>query len=114
MHEFGLGAAVVDAVERRADGRPVDQVTVRVGVLQRVEPEALAQAFALAAEGGVAQDARVEVVVVPARVRCPSCGLDDPCSDVEPACPRCGAAGVEVSGGDELMLESLRYRAEEA
>ena len=65
MHELGLCASIVDAVERRAGDRPVAGVRVRVGELHHVHPEAFRQSFTVAAMGTVAADATAEVVLVP-------------------------------------------------
>lgn len=64
MHELGLCASIVDAVERRAGDRRVERVRVRVGRLHHVHPEAFDQSFAVAALGTVAEDAAAELVVV--------------------------------------------------
>jgi hypothetical protein len=37
------------------------------------------------------------------------CGTASDVSDPIPVCPRCGSADVDVSGGDELTLESVSY-----
>ena len=72
MHELGLCEDIVAAVEQRAGGRPVARVTVRVGGLHHVHPEAFEQSFAMAAAGGVADGAAAELVLLPVRVRCPA------------------------------------------
>lgn len=64
MHEMGLCEGIIDAVERRAAGRRVTAVRVRAGELLMVAEPALEQAFALLAEGTVAEGARVELVGV--------------------------------------------------
>ena len=58
MHELGLCSSIVDAVEQRAGERPVARVTVRVGRLHHVHPEAFDQSFAVAAMGTVARGRR--------------------------------------------------------
>lgn len=65
MHELGLCESLLDAVERRAAGRRVLGVKFRVGEQHRVVDEALDQAFAMVAEGTVAEGARVELEIVP-------------------------------------------------
>jgi hydrogenase nickel incorporation protein HypA/HybF len=65
MHEIGLCESLLDAVERRANGRKVLGVKFRVGDQHRVVDEALDQAFELVAVGTVAEGAAVELVVVP-------------------------------------------------
>jgi hydrogenase nickel incorporation protein HypA/HybF len=111
MHELGLCEAVVDAVRRRAGSRPVARVRVRVGLLHHVHPEAFEQSFALAAAGTVAEGAVADLVLVPLSGRCQQCGANFETGERIAACPDCGSLSVELSGGDELTLESLAYRA---
>jgi hydrogenase nickel incorporation protein HypA/HybF len=109
MHEFGLCEGVLQAVRARAAGRPVAGVRVRCGVRHAVDPAAMAQAFSLVAAGTEAADATVDVVTVPAAVTCRDCGAASESTDQLAVCPRCNGADIEISGGDELVLESLRY-----
>ena len=105
--------AILDAVERRAAGRQVTRVRVRVGALHRVVEPALDQAFSLVSEGTVAAGAAVDLVVVPATVSCADCGHQAEATDVLAVCAACGACGgadLEVAGGDELVLESIQLR----
>jgi len=116
MHELGMCEAIVDAIERRAGQRPVAHVRVRVGRLHHVHPEAFDQAFAMAAAGSVAEDASAELVMLPVRGRCHACHADFEAEDsfgygYREACPKCGGVDVEMTGGDELVLESIEYRA---
>lgn len=112
MHELGMCEAIVDAVERRARGRPVRRLRLQVGTMHRVVPDAFDQAFAMASAGGVARDAEVDLVFLPVRTACKSCGTETESDDFIPLCPRCGSADVEIVQGQELLLESLEYAAE--
>ncbi|HEX3981034.1 MAG TPA: hydrogenase maturation nickel metallochaperone HypA [Acidimicrobiales bacterium] len=111
MHELGLCSSIVDAVEQRAGERTVAAVTVRVGRLHHVHPEAFEQSFAVAAMGTVAADAVPQLVLLPVSARCGWCGTAWECEELPLACPTCGQPDVELTGGDELMLESIEYRA---
>src|ERR1700733_10535520 len=111
MHELGLCTSIVDAIEHRAGTRPVTRVRVRVGRLQHVHPEAFDQSFAIAAMGTVAEEAAAELVLLPVRARCLGCGDEWECEEAPPACPGCGTTAVELTGGDELVLELIEYRA---
>jgi len=111
MHELGLCEDIVDAVARRAGDRLVSRVRVRVGVLHHVHPEAFEQSFAAAAMGTVADGACAELVFVPVTARCGGCGVVVEAHEPVLGCATCGAVDVDQSGGDELMLESLEYRA---
>ena len=64
MHEVGICEDVLDAVLRRASGRTVTRVTVRIGAEQHVSQELFDRAFPLVAAGTDAADATVEVIPV--------------------------------------------------
>ncbi len=111
MHELGLCEAIVDSIEQHAGARRVSAVRVRVGRLLHVHPEAFDQSFALAAAGSVAEDARAELVILPAGGHCRSCGANfESPDDWLVACSECGSVDVELTGGTELILESIEYR----
>lgn len=107
MHELGLCEGILDAVERRAAGRRVTGVRVRIGALHRVVGPALDEAFSLAAAGTVAEGAAVDLVVVPVRLACRECGGQAESRDPLGTCPTCGGTDLEIEGGDELVLESI-------
>ena len=109
MHELGLCEDIVAAVEQRAAGRDVVRVRVRVGRLHHVHPEAFEQSFAVAAAGSVAEDAAAELVLLPVRAHCRACGHDAEADEIIPLCMACGSVDIELTGGDELVLESLEY-----
>ena len=111
MHELGLCEAIVGAIATRAKERPVAHVRVRVGALHHVHPEAFDQSFTIAAMGSVAQDASADLVLIPATGRCVECQAEFETTDPLLACPKCGGLDVELSGGDELTLESIEYRS---
>lgn len=110
MHELGLCESIVNAVEARAGERPVARVRVRVGSLHHVHPEAFDQSFAVAAAGGVAEDAAAELVLIPASGACGECGTVFDTDDAALACPKCGGIDITIAGGDELTLELIEYR----
>jgi hydrogenase nickel incorporation protein HypA/HybF len=110
MHELGLCDDIVEAVIRRAAGRPVARVRVRVGRLHRVHLDSFEQSFAIAAAGTVAEGALAEVVFVPVRGTCGDCGRSVEADEALLYCPVCGSLAVEQTGGDELLLEELEYR----
>ena len=109
MHEFGLCEGVLEAVRRRADGRPVRQVRLRVGVRHAAVPASMEQAFQLLAEGTEAGGATLVLVTIPARLACRGCGATADTDDLLAVCPSCGSDDVSLDGGDELTLESLEY-----
>ncbi|MEV8635446.1 hydrogenase maturation nickel metallochaperone HypA [Streptosporangium sp. NPDC051023] len=108
MHEFGIAEAVLDAVERRAEGRKVARLRVRAGTLLRITGPAFDQAFSLVSPETVAEGATVDLIVVPARLICRSCGEDQETFDALAVCGACASTDVDLRGGDELVLESIQ------
>jgi hydrogenase nickel incorporation protein HypA/HybF len=109
VHEFGLAEGVLDTVRRRAAGRPVRRVRLRAGVRHGIDEASMAQAFRFVAQGTEAEDATLDLITVPARLRCRSCGRSAETYDVLACCPGCDTDAVDLVGGDELVLESLTY-----
>jgi hydrogenase nickel incorporation protein HypA/HybF len=109
VHEYGLCEGIVDAVRKRAAGRPVAWVRVRAGARQGVDSESMNQAFHHVAAGTEAAEATVDLVAVPVNLRCAACGKQAQTHDVLAVCPHCGSGDVSLTGGDELTLESIGY-----
>jgi hydrogenase nickel incorporation protein HypA/HybF len=61
MHELAIAESIVDAVCEKAAGRAVHRVTVRIGRLSAVVPDALRFCFDLATEGTPAEGAVLEI-----------------------------------------------------
>ena len=61
------------------------------------------------AEGTEAEGAAVALVTVPATITCQDCGLTAETTDVLSVCPGCAGENVEITGGDEMTLESITY-----
>lgn len=113
MDALSIGGAVVDAVVRHADGRPVLRVHVRVGVLHEVAPESLAFYFDYCALGSPCEGAVLEQELVSARLACSGCRVEWEPETASSRCPRCDASAVRVVTGEELEIASIVVREEE-
>ncbi|MFE2530217.1 hydrogenase maturation nickel metallochaperone HypA [Streptomyces sp. NPDC059371] len=106
MHELSIAVAVVEQVEEavREQGRAVVSLTLRIGELAGVVPEALEFSFGLAAEGTALAGARLLIETVDARGRCEGCGREAP-TGMPPVlwCAGCGAP-LLLLGGRELEI----------
>ncbi|MEV5826570.1 hydrogenase maturation nickel metallochaperone HypA [Spirillospora sp. NPDC052242] len=110
---MGMCDAIVDAARRRARGRPVSGVRVRVGG-HPVDPDVIDQGFRLAAEGTEIEGARIDLVMEPLSVHCRDCGGTTPVGSAAQlaACPVCGGVDVETRGRDDVVLESITVAAD--
>jgi hydrogenase nickel incorporation protein HypA/HybF len=110
VHEVGLMQSTLGiALERAAQkgARRIHRLTMRVGPLSGVVPEALEFAFDVLARGTIAEGAALEVERVPILCYCPACRLEFQPDDLFCECPRCHQVSVEVHQGRELELTSL-------
>jgi len=111
MHELSIAQGIIAiAVEEvaRAGARQVEKVKLRVGALAGVVPEALEFAFTVAAQGTIAEGARLEVEYLPVICYRPECALEFEAEDgFVYTCPRCGRPVGEIRQGRELEIEYL-------
>jgi len=108
VHETGLSEAIVQAAVRRAAGRRLTAMRVRIGG-HAMDPAVVTQGVQVAAAGTVAEEATVDLVLEPMSMRCHGCGRAGPVEDHlgMVACTGCGGVDIEVTGGDEVVLESI-------
>jgi len=110
MHELSLVASVFEVVEeeaRRHGAVRVTRVVLKVGVLAGAVPELLESAFDAYKKGTIAAPARLEIVRVPIRLRCPDCGGEAVREETDFACAACGSRRVEIVEGRDLVVETV-------
>lgn len=110
MHELSIAQIIIeqaDAAAREAGGARVRGVTCRVGILRQIDGELLRDAFAMAMTGTACDGAELTVESVGMTARCSTCGRRFEIAGWNWACPRCGAEGMDLQGGDELEIVSL-------
>jgi hydrogenase nickel incorporation protein HypA/HybF len=112
MHELSIAEAVVAIARRHAGGRPVAKVELRVGHLRQVVPSALAFAFELVTQGTEVEGADLEIEEVPARGICRDCGAESELPGFPLQCGSCGGLAVELTGGEELLVDALELEDE--
>ncbi|MBF0189329.1 MAG: hydrogenase maturation nickel metallochaperone HypA [Magnetococcales bacterium] len=110
MHELSICQALLEQVAqqtRRCGGERVRRIVVEIGPLSGVEPHLLNEAFLLARQGTVAQQADLEVVAIPVTVHCPACDSDHEVAANDLRCPVCGEWQTRLVSGDEMTLRTM-------
>ena len=110
MHELSLVASVFEVLEEKArehGAARVTKVVLKVGVMSGAVAELLESAFDAYKKGTLAAGARLEIVVVPVKVRCPDCGGEAVREDSDYSCAGCGSRRVEIVEGRELVIEKI-------
>lgn len=111
MHEVALARGLLDVVEDTARSHAVEvvsSVTVQVGALAHVDPDALLQAFTVARPGTVAEAAELVIHRTPAEALCVPCGQLFTVTDRAHPCPQCGRHQWLLSAGEELKLVEIQ------
>lgn len=110
MHELSLVASVFEVLEEKArehGAARVTKVVLDVGIMSGAVPDLLESAFDAYKKGTLAAGARLEIVVVPVKVRCPDCGGEAVREDADFSCACCGSRRVEIVEGRELVIEKI-------
>ncbi len=110
MHEVGLMQRTLEIALEHASqhrARSICRVTLRVGALSGVVPEALSFAFDVLTRGTIAEGAKLEMESVPVTCFCAACEQEFAPPDLFYECPRCHQLSTQVRRGQELELAYL-------
>lgn len=109
MHELGITQSIVEVCSANAAGAPIARVTVEIGCLCAVLPDALRFCYELCTQGTVLEGSELDIIAIAGRARCRDCGQDNPVQDYCWVCA-CGSANVEFSGGADLRIREMQMR----
>jgi hydrogenase nickel incorporation protein HypA/HybF len=112
MHELAIADAIVGVASRHANGRHVSRVDVRVGHLRQVVPDSLQFSFELMSRGTTLDGAELVIEEVPAHTDCRRCGARGVLEEFPAMCGGCGSLDVDLTGGDELLVDSIELEEE--
>ena len=104
MHELVLTQSIVEMVAKHAQGRTVKRVTLEVGKLTCVMPDALRFCFDLVAAGTALDGAKLDIREIEGRARCAACGEEFTQHTLYTGCP-CGALDFARLSGEELRIK---------
>jgi len=115
MHELSLMEEVrrlaLQELERHGGGR-LRSLTLRIGSLAGVDPEALRFAWEVVMEEPPTTNATLSIERVEATAFCSPCARAFPCPDGLAVCPLCCEISREILAGRELELASLELEEE--
>ncbi|MBU0637293.1 MAG: hydrogenase maturation nickel metallochaperone HypA [Planctomycetes bacterium] len=116
MHEFSIAQSIIELAEdeaRRAGAMRVTRLQCRIGVLRQIDNRLMRDAFELAAEGTLCDNADLDIEKTRVSLACPRCQQRFEAREWDWRCPECEADGEDPQGGDELELLSLEAEIEE-
>jgi hydrogenase nickel incorporation protein HypA/HybF len=106
MHELSIANSVVEICAEQAHGARVRRVTLEIGQLSAVLPEAIRFCFDVCAKDTVVEGAALEIVEMPGQARCLACG-----ATLDVAVPfgqcACGSEDLELISGQQLKIRQM-------
>jgi hydrogenase nickel incorporation protein HypA/HybF len=106
MHELGISRNIVAIVGDAAGGRRVRRVTIEIGRLSGVMPEALLFCFDLVAQGTMLEGASLEIKEIEPWMRCTTCAAEFAAAGYGVACA-CGSRRLAPLAGEELNIKAM-------
>jgi hydrogenase nickel incorporation protein HypA/HybF len=106
MHELSITRNIVAIVSEAAGSRRVRRVTLEVGKLSGVMPDAIAFCFDVVAKDTMLDGAELDIRLIDGRARCEDCGIEFATETIFASCP-CGSRRVVRLAGEELMVKTM-------
>jgi hydrogenase nickel incorporation protein HypA/HybF len=108
VHELSVCGAIAGIVERRAAGREVRTIHVRIGQLRQIVPDTLVYCWELLIADTALAGSRLEVEGIRASIRCRACGRTAELGDWPVfICGDCSSTNVELLSGEEFLVTAL-------
>jgi hydrogenase nickel incorporation protein HypA/HybF len=106
MHELGITRNIVSIVTEKAQGEQVRRVTIAIGKLSAVLPEAIRFCFNIVSQGTIVEGADLEILEIPGTAECRTCGSQFELEQLYGRCP-CGSADINRLTGEELLIKQM-------
>ena len=107
MHELSITQSIVEICEQNAAGRRVLSVTLELGQLSGIVPDAVEFCFEACTRGTLLEGAQLIISSIPPMGVCHDCGAEFSVSAYYDSCPSCGGFTVELLRGEELRVKEL-------
>jgi hydrogenase nickel incorporation protein HypA/HybF len=110
MHELSLLENVRKILKDHAVSQKfskVIKVTLEIGKLSCVEPDALRFGFDVVMNGSLAENAELTISEVAGLGICPQCGLQIEMETSFDPCPHCGSPFVKIIQGADMKIKDL-------
>lgn len=111
MHELSIALRIVESLnEELADEEDltVSAVTIQVGALTGLVPEALQFSWDMATENSKLQGSKLNIEWADAAGLCPECQIEQTITNLQSfRCPVCRSPIQQITGGNELEILTI-------
>ena len=106
MHELGITRSVIAICSENAGGSAVKRVTLEIGRLSAIMPDAVRFCFDICAKGTVVEGASLEILEIQGKALCADCGSEFGLNDLVGRC-ECGSSDLSIIAGEELKVKEM-------
>jgi hydrogenase nickel incorporation protein HypA/HybF len=107
MHELGITQNIVAIVSEEARGTPVKRVTLEIGKLSAIMPDAIRFCYDICCQGTILEGSTLEIIETPGRGKCRHCQTEVSLSQPFGKCDRCDSLELDIIQGQELQIKEM-------
>ena len=110
MHEMSVTKSLLDLIldeATKAGASKISEVNIVLGEMTGIIDYYVQANFEILSQDTLAEGATVSFRNIPRQVRCRQCGHTFQPSEFEWNCPECQSMELEITGGNELYVESI-------
>jgi hydrogenase nickel incorporation protein HypA/HybF len=106
MHELGITQNIVAIVTEHAKGAKVQRVSLEIGKLSAIMPDAIRFCFDICTQDTVLAGATLEILEIPGLGRCRQCGTEIALDKPFGIC-NCKSVQLDLITGEELKIKEI-------
>lgn len=106
MHELTITQNIVAIATEYSQGAKIYKISLEIGKLSAVMPEAIEFCFDVCCRGTPLENADLEIVEIAGKGRCRCCGTEMNLEQPFGVCI-CGSTDIEIIQGQELKIREL-------
>lgn len=110
MHELGITQNIVEIAIAHTHGAKVHRITLEIGQLTAILPDAIQFCFDICAQGTPLEGATLEIIQHSGVGQCRLCGQQLALEQPFGICD-CGSTQLDILQGEELILKELETEA---
>jgi hydrogenase nickel incorporation protein HypA/HybF len=106
MHELGITQNIVAIATEHAQGNQVKKVTIEIGKLSAIMPDAVQFCFSVCSAGTLLENAILEIIEISGKGKCRQCGAEITLEVPFGLC-ECGSVELDLISGQELKIKEM-------
>jgi hydrogenase nickel incorporation protein HypA/HybF len=106
MHELGITQNIIAIVSENAQNKKVKRVSLEIGKLSAIMPDAIKFCFDICAQGTIVEGALLEIIEIPGMAKCRQCCAIFPVEKPFGIC-ECGSVQLDLITGEELKIKEI-------